>query len=262
MLRTSFKFFLFCFAFVTSSYGQSVQLNGTIYATADVDGIHVINKTKRNATITNPIGTFTIEASETDTLVFSGVQYKLHSVIVDKEMIDTKTIKVFLLENINQLDEVIVGKVLTGDLSSDVENSDVKAPINFYDVGIPGYQGKIKTQSERKLAEADHGKFFYYYGVGFAININKILNRISGRTKDLKQRVKLEARDELMFRVKAKFSEDLFKGDPLEDPLRYEFFYFCSEDPEFTEKCSSENELFAMAFLQQKLKEYKSNLKN
>jgi len=259
--RISLAFIFLCFICLDSS-AQSVLLNGTIYATADVDGIHVINKTKRNATITDSKGKFSIEASESDTLVFSGVQYKLHSVLVEKEMIDTKTIKVFLLENINQLDEVIVGKVLTGDLSSDVENSDAKAPINFYDVGIPGYQGKIKTQSERRLAEADHGRFFYYYGVGFAININKILNRISGRTKDLKQRVKLEARDELMFRVKAKFSEDLFKGNPLEDPLRYEFFYFCSEDPEFTQKCGTENDLFAMAFLQQKLKEYKLNLKN
>ncbi len=243
------------------TWAQSTNIKGTVYGTADVEGIHVINKTLGKATTTDRSGAFNIQVKLNDTLVFSAVQYKLHSIQVDAEMIETKLANVFLLENINQLDEVVVGKVLTGDLLSDVENSDAKPPINFYDVGIPGYKGKVKTQSERRLYEADNGKFVSI-GLGFGLNLNKILNAVSGRTKDLKRRVKLEARDELMFRVKAKFSEDLFKESPLESPLRYEFFYFCSEDPLFTEKCSGVNELVTMAFLQEKLIQYKVNLKN
>ena len=241
---------------------QYTTLNGTVYGTDDVEGIHVINKTSRKATTTDAKGVFNINAKLNDTLVFSGVKYKLESISVDKEMIDTKVLKVFLLENINQLEEVLVGKVLTGDLLSDIENSDAKAPINFYDVGIPGYQGKPLTQSERRLKEAGELEPKMLLGVlTGGIPLNPIINAITGRTKMLKQRVKLEARDELMFTVKAKFSQDLFSENTLEDELHYEFFYFCSEDPSFKEKCDVNNDLLILEFLQQKLVVYKENLK-
>lgn len=58
---------------------------------------------------------------------------------------------VHLIENINVLDEVFVGKVLTGDLSIDIKNSDLKRPIDFYDVGIPRYTGIPKAQCERRV---------------------------------------------------------------------------------------------------------------
>ncbi len=262
MRRISFGFILFlCVAI--SSFAQKITLNGKIYVTADAEGIHVINKTSKTATTTNAIGAFSIQAKENDTLVFSGVLYKLHSILVDIEMIETKVAKVFLLENINQLDEVIVGKVLTGDLFSDIENSDAEPYINFYDVGIPGYKGKQLTHSERLLKEAGEFKPIMLLGVlTGGIPLNPILNGISGRTKELKRRVELEARDELMFTISAKFSEILFAENPLEQNLRYEYFYFCTEDPEFTTKCSGVNDLVTMAFLQSKLKQYRDNLKN
>jgi len=238
------------------------MLKGTVYGTEDVEGIHVINKTLREATTTDFKGVFSIAAKLNDTLVFSGVQYKLESISVDKEMIETKLVKVFLTEKINQLDEVVVGKVLTGDLMSDIENSDAKPDINFYDVGIPGYKGKPKTKNERLLHEAGEFKPIMLLGLlAGGLPLNPIINGISGRTKELKNRVKLEARDELMFQLKAKFSKDLFAENQLEESLQYEFFYFCSEDPDFTQKCGTENDLIVMSFLQEKLVEYKENLK-
>jgi len=254
---------LFLCLFIKLTSAQSITLNGTVYGTADVEGIHVINKTLRKATTTDNNGAFSINAKLNDTLVFSGVQYKLESISVDKEMIETKLVKVFLLENINQLDEVVVGKVLTGDLLSDIENIDAKEPINFYDVGIPGYKGKPKTKNERLLHEAGEFKPIMLLGLlAGGLPLNPIINGLSGRTKELKNRVKLEARDELMFRVKAKYSEDLFAENPLEEILHYEYFYFCSEDSNFMEKCSINNDLLVFEFLQQKLVDYKLNLKN
>ncbi len=35
----------------------------------------------------------------------------------------------------NELDEIVVGKILTGNLSLDVSLEDTKRDINFYDVG-------------------------------------------------------------------------------------------------------------------------------
>ena len=262
MRKISVILFFLCCAVIQNSLAQTTTLNGSVYGSADVEGIHVINKTSRKATTTDAKGAFSIQARMSDTLVFSGIQYKLESILVDKEMIATKLVKVFLLENINQLDEVVVGKVLTGDLLSDIENSDAEPPINFYDVGIPGYKGKQKTKSERLLAEAGEFKPIMLLGIlAGGLPLNPILNGISGRTKMLKQRVKLEAKDELMFGVKAKFSKDLFAESPLEEELLYEFFYFCSDDPDFTIKCRG-NDFEVLEFLQQKLVQYKENLKN
>ena len=253
---------LLCFFFTKIASSQSVNIEGVVHGTADLEGVHVINKTSKRATITDVLGKFSIKIQKNDTLVFSGIQYKLESILVNQQIIDARFVSVYLEENINELDEVVVGNVLTGDLNSDIENTDVKLDINFYDVGIPGYKGKIKTQSERRVVEADHGKFMYYYGIGVVINVNKVLNRVSGRTKELKNRVELETRDELMFKLKAKFSKDLFSESPLKDALRYEFFYYCSEDPDFIKKCGGYNDLEAMSFLQEKLITYQANLKN
>ena len=82
----------------------------------------------------------------------------MHSVIINDAVIASKNIFVNLKEQVNELDEVLVGKILTGDLASDLKNVEGDPPINFYDVGIPGYTGKIATQSERRLSEAGEFK--------------------------------------------------------------------------------------------------------
>ena len=81
-------------------------------------------------------------------------QTQLKAIVIDDEMLKNRTIEVNLEEQVNQLDEVTVGKILTGDLLSDINNTEGEPPINFFDVGIPGYTGKPATQSERRLAEA------------------------------------------------------------------------------------------------------------
>ena len=137
--------------------------------------------------------------------------------VIDEDIVLKKIVTVVLEEQINQLKEVIVGKILTGDLLSDIDNTEGDPPINFYDVGIPGYTGKTATQSERRLNEATTGGGF--------IPLNPILNAISGRTKMLKQQVALEAKDELLFSIKARLSEVFFELNPLEESLIMDFFY-------------------------------------
>jgi len=243
---------------------QTISVTGTVSATADIEGVHVINKTSKAATTTNNKGSFIIQVALNDTLVFSAVQYKLHTVVINQDIIDSRVMTVFLIENVNELNEVLVGSVLTGDLDTDIRNSKAEVPINFYDVGIPGYQGKQLTQSERRLKEAGELKpsTILVGALTGSIPLNPILNALTGRTKMLKQRVKLEAQEELMYRVMAKFSKTIFIEDPLEEELHYEFFYFCSEDSLFTESCSDIDALETLVFLQEKLKVYKNNLKN
>ena len=170
---------------------QSVEIFGKVESKADVENIHVINKTEKLFTATNRNGEFKMTVNLNDTLLFSSIQHTSKEVVITNNIILSRSLIVKLDEQINELDEVIVGKVLTGDLLSDINSIEGDPPINFFDVGIPGYKGKKATQSERRLHEATTGGGF--------IPLNPILNAISGRTKMLKKRIALEANTTLMY---------------------------------------------------------------
>ncbi|WP_452598437.1 carboxypeptidase-like regulatory domain-containing protein [Pontimicrobium sp. MEBiC01747] len=251
-----------CFLlFLGVSYAQTTEIAGTVTGGEGVDGIHIVNKSRKEYATTNSSGEFKINAVVKDTLVISSIQYKLETLIITEQNINTKTLTITLETLINELDEVTVGKVLTGNLLDDMDNLGVKRDINFYDVGIPGYKGVRKTKSERLLHEAGEFKPKMLWGVLMGgLPLNPIINGISGRTKELKQRVKLEAQEELMYTIKSKLSKDFFNNNPLEDNLKMEFFYFCSEDEKFTERCSK-SDIETLAYLEEKYKQYQANRK-
>lgn len=238
---------------VFSVVSQTIVVKGQIDASSELEGIHILNISAEEYTVTNRKGAFEIATKINDTILVSSVQYIPKTVVVTQSIISSGFITIKLEDRVNELDEVIVGKVLTGDLMSDIENSDAKPDINFYDVGIPGYTGKPKTQKGRRLLEADGGKFVYYYGLIATINIHKILNRISGRTKKLKQLVRLEEQDACMKRAIAELSDELFGHTELKEELKTEFFYYASEDPKFLEVCKLESDIKLFEFLIAKL---------
>ena len=244
---------------------QNTEISGQILGSGSVENIHVINKSQKKYAVSDIKGQFKIEVILNDTLVFSSVQYKLESIIVSAEDILAKKMTVTLEPNVNELEEVVVGKILTGDLLSDLKNSDVKPKINFYDVGIPGYLGKPKTQSERLLFEADGGSLIKtggggIKGGGVGLNFYKILNKITGRTKMLKARVKLEAEERLLFGLKSRLELNFFKENPLDKEHRMDFFYFCLGDPDFTKRCEN-SDLEALIFFKEKYEQYLKNSK-
>ena len=244
---------------------QTVDISGKVFGKSDVDGIHVINKTAQKFTITNSQGEFLIPAKLNDTIAFSGVTYIAKELVITQSIITSKSVTIELKELVNELDEVVVGKVLSGDLLTDINESGAKAEINFYDLGIPGYTGVPKTQVERKLYEADGGSFINSVGsanlgVGAGVNLHKILNRISGRTKMLKSHVKFEKSNTCMDEAITKFADDLFENETLEGHQMVDFFYFASDDDVFLRLCKSKNDLQLYVFLQEKLKVYKANL--
>lgn len=251
-------FLLLCICLCNS---QEVIISGKVTADDDVEGIHIINKTANKFTITNLNGEFFIPAKVNDTILISSIKYVHVQIVVDNLVYETKHLIVYLKENVNQLNEVVIGRFLTGDLRSDVLNTKIKKEINFYDVGIPGYTGKPLTQKERRLFEADHGKMLTVFQNGLVnINIHKILNRISGRTKKLKNHVRLEALDTCLNNTKSEFSEIIFGEFDIEEQLKTDFFFFVSEDPGFMQLRKSNNSMAMFGFLVDKLVNYNENL--
>lgn len=239
------------FLISNTTLGQSIELYGKVESTLDNENIHVINRTAQLFTTTNKNGEFLITVKLNDTLSFSSIQHKPRDIIISEGIILNHSFVVKLEEQINELDEVLVGKILTGNLLLDVQNTEGDAPINFYDVGIPGYTGKRATQSERRLHEATTG--------GGIVPLNPIFNAISGRTKMLKNQIRVEEKDNLMRSIKARLSEDFFVSSPLADDLKIDFFYFCMDDVNFMKHCKNKSDLEIFSFLQLKYKQYEEN---
>lgn len=243
---------IFCSFQVFYGVSQTTEISGRVIAPSDMDRIHIINKTQNRFTITNDEGEFRISAQVKDTILFSAIQYEPKEVVVTPEIIKAKFITVNMSDKINELDEVVVGRILTGDLMSDIENSQVKPQINFYNLGIPGYTGKPIEQSQRRLHEATTG--------GGIVPLNPILNWISGRTKELKGQVERENKDIAMNRVISDFSDLLFELEDLEASKRTQYFYFVTDDPEFLPLSHLQNDLKMFEFLKHKLAQFKERI--
>lgn len=233
-----------------SIHSQTVEVLGKINSKVDVENIHIINKTAQVFAITNSKGEFKIRVSLNDVLSFTSVQHQPRTMLIDRNIIEFKVIRLTLEEQINELNEVLIGKILTGNLFLDIKNVEGQTPINFYDVGIPGYIGKRATQSERRLNEATTG-----------FGITPLMNALSGRTKTLKNQIKLEEKDELIQSIKGRLAKDFFASNAMEDHLKMDFFYFCADDENFIKSCKNETDFKILTFLRQKYQQYMENLK-
>lgn len=254
---------------VTSNFlvGQTItriEVKGFLYANAnEVESVAIYNTSSSKGTITNEKGEFVLEVAENDVIEISALQFEMQKVTITKEVIESKSLKIYLVEQVNELNEVTVGNRLTGDLLKDINNIEGKPPINFYDVGIPGYTGKIATQSERVMNEATTGpggqKLKWYSPLTGTIPLNPIINGISGRTKMLKERVNLEEREALIQSIKGRLAKDFFMSYPLKNHLKMEFLYFCADDESFIETCKNQTDFEVYNFLILKYTQFLQN---
>ena len=179
--------FTFCFFLgLISVFSQNKQnfktLRGEIVNdSVSISGIHIINKTSGSKTITNINGVFEIGVKKQDTIIISSVQIKPRVIVVEEEIFDQVYLKVYVDQFINQLSNVVVrSHNLSGNILNDMANSNVKVPVNFDDVGIPGFKG-IREEKIEKIVP--------FIGLPvMAINIEALYKNLSGYYKRLKKR--------------------------------------------------------------------------
>ena len=227
----------------------------------DVTGVVVQNSTSGKATITSVDGNFTIRVALNDTLVFSAVQFKRKVIPITPSFFNATSLTIPLEEFVNELREVVVQPFnLSGNLDSDLSGLQLEKDVTAEALGLPNAGVRIISQSENKLNDADHGKFAYFYVIALTINLNKVLNRISGRTKMLKERVALDKQYATTQMVEAAFVDSLMINH-LKIPKTnfYEFIQFCESDKEFYELAQGNDELKLWEFLIKKSKFYRKN---
>lgn len=232
--------------------GQEVKvIKGVLVAdSTDIVSIHVLNKSLGRFTITNEEGAFAIRARVNDTLVFSAVQFRKEELIITPAIYNQGFVKVKLVLKVNELEEVTLRPHnLSGDLSKDLQQVDQEKIVTGVSLGLPNQYVKERTQTERRIYEARTGS-----GI---IPLNPILNAISGRTKRLKQQLKLERKAAQQLSVMNSFERRVY-SETFNIPDEYieGFIIYCSLDQDFERIRQRSDQLAMLEYLQTKSKEY------
>jgi len=163
MLKSTCLILILCSIFC--SYGQNERtiLYGKIKSEeTELENIHILNKNSKKGSITNSSGNFTIEAQEKDTIIISGVQFYYLEVPITDQHMTSKLLNINLLQKINELDEVEVKHNLTGNMTVDSDQINVKKNIkdgvldfseidlNLVDISIDE-SARSRTSSDTQL---------------------------------------------------------------------------------------------------------------
>lgn len=258
-----FKNFVFSTLLFMSYVGISQEakaLRGRVVSKHnDVQNVAVQNKNTQQATITKEDGSFSILVGLNDTLVFSAVQLKKKELPVSEAVYNSSFVNVNMEEFVNELDEVIVQPYnLSGNLSKDLGGLQLEKDVSAEALGLPNADVRIISQSENKLNDADNGKYLYIIPMGIAMNVNKILNRVSGRTKMLRERVKLDGAYTAIQEIENRYLDSILIAHlKIPNDRFYEFFYYCQMDDTFKDISDAKDELVLWEFLLKKSESYR-----
>jgi len=245
-----------------SAYAQQYkQLEGRVFSKdGDVAGTHVMNISTQRGTITKANGYFSIPVGINDTLVFSAVQFKRKVVIINLELLKSKSVNIFLEEGEIKLDEVLVMPYnLTGDLTKDLDGLGIGSQVSATSLKLPYADVKPPTQSERKLYSARTWDA-YFYILAAGTRLDPLINYFSGRTKMLNQLVAREAANKTIQRTRNFYADSLFANglgipkDSIDD-----FIYYCETDSSFKTLIATRDRLRIWEYLRKKSAIYREN---
>lgn len=219
---------------------ETTVLKGQILADSlGGSAINIVNLSSKTGTTNDSSGNFKIEVKLSDTLFFSSVQYDIKEVIISKELLEKAFLEVYLIERINELEEVAISNIkLSGNLGNDLES------ISVFGQESVGFELSTKpkpTSIQRKMTTASGSPLMY------------LINTLNGRLKMLKK-----AQEIMDYENWIDVGLDILPAEFFIDDLRIpkgksrQFVYFCAEDPSFVALLKGENALGILEFYLEK----------
>ncbi|QNJ96869.1 carboxypeptidase-like regulatory domain-containing protein [Constantimarinum furrinae] len=200
---------------------QTQVLQGKVTNEIEVEGIHILNTSSRYNSITDAYGNFAITVKVNDTLVFSSVNYMPESLPVTPEIFEKGVMLVKLSEMVNELDEVVLGPNLSGNLLTDIKNIKTEDEFNFDDVGIPGFKG----EPEEKIVP-----IVPYLGLATAVDLEALYKHLSGYYKKLRIQRKWDAQNSAVAHIISYYGPDFFsEAFKIPENRLYDFLLYCIE---------------------------------
>jgi len=252
---------LFICCTISFSYAQitsRVLIDGSVNAPIgdDVEGVVVYNLTTKKGTITDTKGSFRISAGINDKIEVIAMQYQKFVVLIDKGVVDTRRLNIFLNESVNLLEEVIVTPYdLLGNVSIDVKKIDITES---------GINQVTKLTSSRindtdydwtadELSELENKVFLedrMINGINF-VNLFKVVFQN-------KEKSKTKVPADIDVKVRKMYNDEFFKTNLAIDMDQISDFIFFAEDNGLDKSYLEEgNELNLIEFLVSQSKIYK-----
>jgi hypothetical protein len=156
---------------IWSQNDERIKINGMILSEKqDVEGVTVFNMSSNKGTITNSKGEFSIEVLLNDRIEVSALQFKPTLVVVDEATIVSKQLKIYLVEQVNQLGAVLLSYGLSGNLDADLDKV-IKPTLFTINEGNMGALKYVDKAFDNKAIEAAYNtsvnKGQFYNGVNF-----------------------------------------------------------------------------------------------
>lgn len=246
----------FCLFFISlTAFSQRVLINGTIKVPVgeDPQGISVVNATAMRATISNEAGLFQIRAAEGDTLQFSALQFQDFSVIIDKGVIDSRELNVFISEAVTELPEVVVTPYdLSGNVRVDVQiipTSDLDLPTKSA-AEIDPYEWEFPPDSLVSPPNAAMRSSMMLNGANFANIFRNILKS--------REVINIEESEELEEQILLLYDDDFFNQNlNIKKENIREFIYYAEDHGLTKAMLKPKNEMKLIEFLVAQSQNYK-----
>lgn len=195
-----------------------VVLSGKVQGEGvELESIIIVNETSDESTKTDQDGNFQISAAAGDILIVASTFINGVRKPITSANIESKSITIAVSANINMLDEVEINS------------------LNAQSLGILSKPAKTFTPAERQLETAGDFKPIHLLSIlGGSMPLDPVINKISGRTKRLKQLVEMERREVLRNKIIDLIASQN-KNNRLNIPpdLEKGFAYYLLENREF-----------------------------
>lgn len=231
--------------FIFQTVFSQTFLKGKIISDApNLDGIHVINLSGKKNTVTEKGGFFSILAKANDTLLFSGTQIKGIQVTLKEVDFSENLFFIKLKQHVRMLDEVYIKNY---------------PEINAVSLGIIPKGTKSYTPAQRRLRTAgDFKSTDLLKIVAGGMEVDPILNAISGRTAMLKKELEVEKKEQLQAKIESLYDTAFFTGT-LKIPSEYVkgFEMYVIDDEKLIESIKTKNKTMATFLLGELAEKYK-----
>lgn len=210
-----FLFFIYFFS-INTGFSQTLnreEINGQIFFNLEEkDGVTVYNLSSNKGTITDAEGKFTINVAEKDVLEFSSLLIQTKKVTITDKDVKNKSIKVFLVELVNNLNEVVVlENGLSGDLDKDVDdvevfNTNIDVSLGSIDMSKDQFSADYKTGADNIITRQGQ---YYNMADGMAI-VRLVAGLFKSDKKELEKKALAEEQRLKSLKLTDKYSNKYY----------------------------------------------------
>jgi len=250
--------------YVSAQTGERVLISGTIEVPLgdDPHGISIFNLNSNRFAISNSLGKFTIAVALNDSLRVSTLQFQEFTVIVDQGIINTKTLTIFVSEEVNRLPEVVVTPYdLSGNINVDLNRlKTAKLPTNLTAENVQNMdfdpQTSTNLQSPPYNTALAMSKTRLVNGIDFVNIFKEFL--IAKKTEDVKNPYSKSVNPEIDDYIRKIYEDDFFRENlNIEREYIRDFIFYANDNGLSEQMLKGGNELDLIDFLIEQSKKYK-----